>query len=232
MRRWGEICNDISIWNYNTNFSGYQLPCPNLRVIEPNIRYFVENHAQGVFMQAAGNTTGAEFSDLRNYLISRLLWNPGLSGEELVQEFLELHYGPAAPPIHRFIDLVHTEAQQSEKHRNCFGTLNDRGLTDQIGLRGIALFEEASKLAPNEEIRNRVEKASICAYRAAIEPTWILKADAQPEQSLIVSQRPLARRFFELSERHGVTMVSEGQSLTDRLKSYRLLFGLSESEEL
>ncbi|MCA9092267.1 MAG: DUF4838 domain-containing protein [Planctomycetaceae bacterium] len=232
MRRWGEICNDISIWNYNTNFSSYQLPCPNLRVIEPNIRYFVENNAQGVFMQAAGNTTGAEFSDLRNYLISRLLWNPSLNGEELIREFLELHYGPAAPPIRRYIDLVHTEAQQSGKHRNCFGTLKDRGLSDEIGLQGIVLFEEASKLAPNEETRYRVEKASICAYRAAIEPTWILKADAQPEPSLIASQRPLVRRFFQLSERHGVSMVSERQSLSDRLKTYRQLFGISDSDEL
>ena len=39
----------------------------NLRVIEPNIRYFVAHGAKGVFMQAAGNATGAELSDLRNY---------------------------------------------------------------------------------------------------------------------------------------------------------------------
>ena len=37
-----------------------QLPAalPNLRVIEPNVRYFVANHARGMFMQAAGNAPG------------------------------------------------------------------------------------------------------------------------------------------------------------------------------
>ncbi len=37
MNEWGKICDDIYIWNYNTNFRNYLLPCPNLRVIEPNV---------------------------------------------------------------------------------------------------------------------------------------------------------------------------------------------------
>jgi len=38
LANWGKMCNHISIWNYNTNFRNYLLPCPNLRVIESNIR--------------------------------------------------------------------------------------------------------------------------------------------------------------------------------------------------
>ncbi|MCP4639334.1 MAG: DUF4838 domain-containing protein, partial [bacterium] len=41
MAEWGRLSPNVSIWNYNTNFHHYLLPCPNLRVIEPNIRYFV-----------------------------------------------------------------------------------------------------------------------------------------------------------------------------------------------
>jgi len=232
MRKWGQICDDIAIWNYNTNFSNYQLPCPNLRTIEPNIRYFVANHAKGVFMQAAGNTTGAEFSDLRNYLISRLLWNPELNGEALIEEFLNLHYGAAAPPIRQFLQLVHDEAEASGKHKNCFGTLANFGLDASIGERGLKLFAAAERLAGDQTVRRRVEKASICAYRAAIEPSWKLNQSATLDATLAAQQRPLVKRFFDLCEKYGVTQVSERRSMTERLKMYKQLFSLKETESL
>ena len=119
MREWGKICDQIFIWNYNTNFHNYLLPCPNLRVIGPNIRYFVANNAKGVFLQAAGNANGAELSELRNYMISRLLWDPSLNDVHLMDEFLDLHYGPAAGPIREFIHRVHDKAEASSQHHNC-----------------------------------------------------------------------------------------------------------------
>jgi len=232
MRRWGQLCDDIAIWNYNTNFSSYQLPNPNLRAIDANVRYFVENHARGIFMQAAGNTTGAEFSDLRNYLISRLLWNPELSGSELIDEFLNLHYGTAAPPIRSFIELVHDQAQASGKHQNCFGNLAKRGLDASLGERGIALFDEALRLAASDQQRQWVEKASLCAYRAAIEPSWILDSEDPLDEALATQQRPLVKKFFELCEKHQVPMVSERTTTAERLKDYKRLFRVAEPESL
>ena len=49
-------------------------------MIEPNIRYFVAHQAKGIFMQAAAETTCAELSDLRNYVMGHLLWDPNRSG--------------------------------------------------------------------------------------------------------------------------------------------------------
>lgn len=232
MRVWGQLCDDIAIWNYNTNFSNYQLPCPNLRTIEPNIRYFVANHAKGIFMQAAGNTTGAEFSDLRNYLISRLLWNPDLKGDDLVNEFLSLHYGAATAPIRQFIQLVHDEAEANDKHQNCSGKLARWGLDASIGERGLILFADAARLAENDVIRARVEKASICAWRAAIERSWILKQSTELDALLAAQQRPLVKRFFELCQKYGVAQVSEQQSVGERLQLYRQLFDLQETDSL
>ena len=73
---WGNICDDICIWTYNTNFHNYLMPCPNLRNIEPNIRLFAKHGVKGVFMQGPGNAVGGDFSGLRNYMTSRLLWDP------------------------------------------------------------------------------------------------------------------------------------------------------------
>ena len=41
---WRKICKNITIYNYNTNFKCYLWPAPNMRIIEPNIRFFVANN--------------------------------------------------------------------------------------------------------------------------------------------------------------------------------------------
>ncbi len=211
MTAWGSMCRNVSVWNYNTNFRHYLLPCPNLRVMEPNIRYFVANNAIGVFMQGVWNGQGGEFSDLRNYLMSSLLWDPNRNGRGLVDEFLTLHYKAAAPPIRRFINLTHDNASRLGLHRGCSGNAADYGIDETIAQAGLDAFAEALTLAGDDEsLRARVEKASICAYRAALEPLFDLSGDAIADPKLIARMAPLIERFTALCERYGVTMLSEG----------------------
>jgi hypothetical protein len=221
LAEWGKMCKNISIWNYNTNFSNYLLPCPNLWVIEPNIRYFVADNAIGIFMQAAGNALGAELSDLRNYVIANLLWDPTKSGKKLIDEFLDLHYGRAAGPIRRFINLTHEHALASGLHPNCFGRAKDYAIDEAIAQAGLDAFAEALELAENDAVRARVEKTSICAYRAALEPIWYIKNKSDVDPALAERMQPLVKRFADLCEKYGVTNASENSKIeteTERLK--------------
>jgi len=207
---WSRICKKISIWNYNTNFTNYLLPCPNLRVIDKNIRFFVANNALGIFMQAAGNAVGAELSELRNYLISRLLWNPSLEGEAVINEFLNLHYGKAAPPIKRYIDLIHDTALKSGVHRNCFASSSKQyGIDPAIAPKALRLFEEALSLAENEDVRRRVEKASIAAWRLAIEPVWGIRDAKNADIKVLRKVSGALKRFIQLCDKYGVDRVAE-----------------------
>ena len=97
---------------------------------------------------------------------------------------------------------------------------------------GLKLFAAAERLAGDEAVRLHVEKASICAYRAAIEPSWNLKPSAKFDATLAAQQRPLVKRFFDLCKKYGVTQVSERRSVTERLKMYKQLFSLKETESL
>jgi len=236
-RDWSVLCDDIAIWNYNTNFSNYLLPCPNLRVIEPNIRFFHANGIKAVFMQAAGNALGAELSELRNYMIANLLWDPRRSGRDLMDEFLALHYRCAAPPIRDFIELVHDNAEETGITKNCFGNAADYGIDASIVEAGLKAFDEAQRLADSDEVRNRVEKASICVHRAAIEDAW-LWAEKHRES---LEQHPLptgiaartrhhARRLFALCARHHVDRWSEGTTIEKAAARLRQAYGLGESE--
>jgi len=226
LANWGKMCIKISIWHYNTNFSNYLLPCPNLWVIEPNIRYFVSNNAMGIFMQAAGNGLGAELSDLRNYVIANLLWDPTRSGQKLIDEFLDLHYGRSAGPIRGFINLTHEHALSSGLHPNCFGRAKDYAIDESIAQAGLDAFAEAIELAENNAIRARVEKASVCAYRAAIEPIWYIKDKSEVEPDLAVRMRPLVERFVELCKKYGVTQASERNKIEVETEQLKQIVGL------
>jgi len=226
LANWGNMCDHISIWNYNTNFRNYLLPCPNLWVIEPNIRYFVANNAIGIFMQAAGNALGAELSDLRNYVMANLLWDPTKSGRKLIDEFLNLHYGRSAEPIRWFINLTHENAVASGLHPNCFGRAKDYAIDEAITHKGLDAFAEAMKLAENEILRARVEKASICAYRAAIEPIWYAQDKSSVEPDLAERMRPLVQRFLELCKKYGVTHASERSRIEVESKRLKRVVGL------
>jgi len=99
---WGRISRNIYLWDYTVNFNHHVSPFPNLHVLQPNIRFFVRNGARQHFQQS--NTgAGHEFSELKQYLLARLLWNPDVDGEAVVKEFLEGYYGAAGPWIAKYI---------------------------------------------------------------------------------------------------------------------------------
>ena len=178
-------------------------------------------------MQAAGDALGAEISDLRNYVMSGLLWDPNRSGHQLATEFIDLHYGRAGEPIRQFLTLTHENAAAKQLHHNCFGRAADYGIDEAIARAGLEAFDEALQRADDDAVRARVEKASICAWRAAVEPCWY----ASPEQldpAIAARMRPMVKTLFDLCRKHGVTMTNEGRSLRDAEQQLKKVFGIEE----
>ncbi len=209
---WSKICDDIWIWNYNTNFTAYDLPFPNLRSIGSNVRYFLRKKVKGVFMQANGNGTSGELSDLRNYLISRMLWNPSLDDQKLIVEFIHLHYKAAAQPILEYINMLHDNAEKLGVHPGCFPKPEEVGLNLKIARQALEYFDKALKLASNEEVRARVEKASICAYRAMIEAGGpMLKEEL----------KSIIDRYIVLCQRYDMTYAAEHKKSTEFFEELR-----------
>ncbi len=71
IRDWSNICQRLYIWDYTTNFSHYIQPHPNLRVLGPNIRFFVDHGVRGIFEQGGYTSPGAEFAELKAGLLRR-----------------------------------------------------------------------------------------------------------------------------------------------------------------
>ena len=90
---------------------------------------------------------------------------------------------------------------------------------------------------------DRVEKASICIYSAAIEDAyrWSHTAyydgkgeyETRPLDPSLASTRPHARRFFELCRKHEVNRWPEGQDIYGQpLMFIRRAYGLQDDEPL
>jgi hypothetical protein len=108
VRGWAKITKNVFVWDYVIQFSNLVSPFPNFRVLQPNVRFFAENHARGMFAQGNREVRG-ELAELRSYVLAKLLWNPESDVQKLIDEFLRGYYGPAASAIGDYLALVHDE---------------------------------------------------------------------------------------------------------------------------
>ncbi|MCK5210481.1 MAG: DUF4838 domain-containing protein, partial [Cyclobacteriaceae bacterium] len=103
VEEWGQIANDIIVWDYVIQFPNLISPFPNLQVLQPNIQFFTKHGVSAMFEQG-NREVGGEFAELRAYLISKLLWDSNLNVDTLMNDFLAGYYGVAAKPICKYID--------------------------------------------------------------------------------------------------------------------------------
>ncbi len=121
MKEWAKITKNLFIWDYITNFRSYMMPCPNLNVLAPNLRFFAENSAAGVFEQGDAFCSAGDFVLMRNWVVSHLMWNPYADEKKLFAEFLNGYYGEEVGAIFgKYIDTLQTAADRTDISLGCF----------------------------------------------------------------------------------------------------------------
>lgn len=102
---WSAISENIFLWDYGINFDGYLTPFPNFHIMQKNIRLFKENNVTMHFSQVNGSK-GGDFSELRAYMLSKLMWNPYQDADSLMTTFLNGYYGKAGPHINNYLKML------------------------------------------------------------------------------------------------------------------------------
>lgn len=207
---WSEIAKQIYIWTYVTDFRYYDLPFPNLKAMAPNIKYFAQHNVRGLFMQSNGGGTSGDMSDLRNYLICRLMWDPSRYGWEEVEEFCRLHYGKAAPIILEYLERVHENAESRGCHPTCFATPLELGLNPDLAVELFGYFDRALEAVEYEVVKSRVEKISISAYRTMLEAGSSFQVkDGLLKRAFPEGYEDVVERYIALCKKHRMTMPDE-----------------------
>ncbi len=213
LRGWAKICKRLYVWDYVTNFRHYLQPFPNLRVLGPNIRTFVNHNVRGIFEEGNYHSPG-EFSYLRSYVLAKCLWNPDYDWRKAMDEFLEAYYGPAAPYIRQYIDLIHDTVEREQIHVHIFSPPTQPFLRDEILDRADELFDRAeAAVRGNEELLWRVRGARLPILYVRIarfSPQYrILGGELVPRN--VDRYTRWLEEFGQIAKRLNITFYREGR---------------------
>ena len=197
LQGWAAVAPHLYIWDYVVNFSHYVMPYPNFGVLQSNIQTLRKNKAIGIMEQAAYQSRGGEFSELRAYLISRLLWNPVCNTEAVIDDFMYGYYGRSGQWVRAYFDLLHGRLT-ADTHIHLGLRPDDPLFSEEFIIEAEALFDHAEAVAENETIRQRVEMARL--------PIMHLKCLRTPVQAKLDGTYA---RFCEIAEREGITHYAE-----------------------
>lgn len=240
---WGKIADDIIVWDYTIQFNHLVSPFPNLHVLKPNIRFFVDNGVTAMFEQ--GNSeVGGEFAELRTYMLSKLLWNPNEDADALMNDFLNGYYGPAGTAIREYIDVMTKALLDSGEPLRIFGTPLDARttyLTPALFETYASIFDRAeAAVKDSPQLLERVRIARLPLVYALVEQAketyygddglfrkldgkWIINEDI----------RARIDPFVDLCIRQGVTKLKEWSTSPEawRASTYKL-YSLGMKEHL
>ncbi len=174
MQDWDQITDNIIAWDYIVQFNNYLTPFPNFHVLQPNIQLFHNNGVNMMFQQGSGHSW-SDLSDLKQYLVAKLLWDPYLNADSVVNHFISNYYGDAAPYIRQYYDLTHQNliACQDKQVLDIYGFpvyYKNAHLTPELLLKYQELMGKAELSVANDSILfKRVIRARIPADFALID---------------------------------------------------------------
>ena len=163
LEQWKKIAKRVTIWDYYTQFASYLMPFPNFETMKHDVKFYVDHGVIGLFAQ--GNNVPAdghgEFTELRAWVFSQLMWNPNLDGQKLIDEYVENVYGNASGYVTQYIKLMHDQVKPDSVRFSIWTNPED---VDYLNLKAIqkadSLFDLAKSAAKSDTaLLKRVERA-------------------------------------------------------------------------
>lgn len=210
---WSRITDGrLYVWHYSTNFANYMQPLPDLDEIAGDIPLFHNNGVVGLFYEgdyAPGG--GGEMSELKSYLMTKLMWDPSRPAKPILMEYLNGVYGPAAPYIARWLDVLHAPVRENTKMQaHIYDPPTAAYLSDETLQTGTALFDAAERAASGSPVAlDEVRRA-----RLALQYVQLMRM--KPDDPT----RPvLAKTVADKVRAYSIGQAREGQDISVFLKS-------------
>lgn len=208
IKAWGKICDRMYIWDYTTDFAEYLCPFINFYSLQPNLKFFRDNGVKGVFEQGMYQTgESGEFGELRSYLLARLLWNPDLDLDALIDEFMEAYYGDAGKYIKQYIETLHEALVNKRVHMNLVVTANSLyGFLKQDVLDRLEGFwNDAKNASKGDPVKYSHVERSELSYRFLKQQLGAFEFAANKDAE--------GKKFLDDCRRLGVVMLNEGTNI-------------------
>lgn len=176
LREWSVLTENLMIWDYVVQFRSYISPFPNWHTLQPNLQLFRDHGVRMVFEQGSGRDR-SEFSDMRAYLLAKLMWNPDANVDSIMLDFAGGYYGPSYSYILDYIRQLSANLAASDRWLGIYGTPQMAAhsfLTEENLTAYQDLFYSAMLL--QEDIEDSVEDPGVKVYgphlTEAVLPLW------------------------------------------------------------
>ncbi len=147
--------------------------------------------------QAAYQSRGGEFAELRAYLIGKLLWNADVDVDEVIDDFMAGYYGRSGQYVRAYFDFLHSKLTP-ETHIHLGLRPDDILFSGNFVSEAEKIFDLAESVADNAEILRRVEMARL--------PIMYLKCKKTPIEA---KYDGTYNRFNTIVQREGITHFAE-----------------------
>jgi hypothetical protein len=158
LENWSTTSPQLFLWDYTVQFSNFMSPFPNFESFQSNYKLFQKNKVKGLFVQGYADVPG-DLSELRQYLLAKLMWNTDIDIKAVTADFLRGFYGKAAPFVAKYLDLIEANQHKSKAYLDIYSGL--------VQARNTFLTPEAMDQYDHylEQANNAVENDSILSAR-------------------------------------------------------------------
>ncbi|TPG43879.1 DUF4838 domain-containing protein [Flavobacterium pectinovorum] len=221
LENWSTASPHLFLWDYTVQFSNYMSPFPNLEPFQSNYKFFKKNKVKGMFAQGYADVPG-DFSELRQYLLAKLMWNTDIDLEATTADFLRGFYGKAAPFIEKYLNLLANYQNKSNSNLDIYdGPVQARNtfLTPEAMDQYDKLLEQASSAVEADSVLNlRIQKLRLALEFAYFEQSkfygknqhgmFIVNNKGEKEVREGLTERVL--KFSKTCNALGIYELSEG----------------------
>ena len=202
MNDWCMIAKNIYIWDYTTGFLNYLLPFPNFNVLSANFRYFSQSNVIGILEEGAHDAPWNEFSELKQWLIAKLMWNPNQDVDSLTTLFINDYYGKAAPFVKQYYDLCRKQISDNT-HFTIKIDSQSNLFSDPFMAKGTELMEKAmDSVKDNTEGLKRTQRIAAQLYYLKLQRNMVKSMTDGTLQKL----KSILRDDHTLVSEHGMTL--------------------------
>jgi len=245
IRGWSKICKRLSVWDYVINYAHTIMPFPNLYVLKPNIRFFIDNGVTSIYEEADYYTKGGELAELRTWIMAKTLWDPSYDTDKAIDEFCAGYYGPAGKFVRQYVGLMHDQIRNAKYHVRIYSPPSLPYMNKSVIARARKLFDRAEAAVRHDpKLLHRVQVARLPIMYVQIARAggaFELIRDFIPQARDAIKQRGAAKqgkmdafvrqastettrlleRFEKVARKEGVSHIREGRDFNSWLDEMR-----------
>lgn len=202
LEAWAKRCKNLRVWDYDVTYTHPSIPTPQMPTYAPDLRFFLKHNVEGLFIEFP-YALYADMRELKIWVLCKLLENPELDTEALIDEFVNGYYGAAAPKVRQYLKNLDAAATRSRAEIDWYAKLGQFSyLTLDFLRQSDALFEQAAAAVAKSPVHSRrvrrarysIDDAALLRYpRLLIE--W--KRTGKPAADFPLNKDAIAARWLQ-----------------------------------